>query len=580
VNFLKFLGALTLAVAVCVTPQMAQANGRFPSSSYFVAGPGPESSVLALRTTFGLMSSYDGGRTWGWTCEEALDAVGMFESSMDIGFDGTIVVGSQRGLVSSRGNCAWGTPRGAPMNEMADIASDATAQYMVTVARTPTGTMDRVLVSNDGGASWTFGANLGRFFTQTIEIAPSDPRRVYVSGFITGAIAVFLRSDDGGMTFRETSRGAAFRSGRDMGNDAFISAVDPLNPDGVYVRSSLGLGTILFRSDDGGTSWRELTRTFDPMVGFALSDDGTTIWVGSSNRTEGIRRSDRGGAFRRVTANVTVRCLRQHGGVLYVCADEVADGYLLGTSIDGGERIDPLLSARGVTGVSSACSSGVTMVGSVCSPLWPAVAAPIRTIDAGALPTPVVRDASVVDVFTVLDRPASAMPDVAMDAVVDVTVDSATDAGMDVEVAPGDDGFSADLTDTTVEDLIDTSTEIAATVDTPPGDAFIESDATKLSDATNDQSVAVGDVTTMPGNDVVITDVGDTAAMMFDEDMTDATENDETMYRPNLPPVARKTLICGCRAGATEPSHHPWAVTLSLALIALRRTRRRAAQSH
>ncbi len=70
---LSLLVALSTAA---LSPRSALANGRFPSSNYFVAGPGPESRVLALRTTFGLSTSYDGGRTWGWVCEEALNAVG------------------------------------------------------------------------------------------------------------------------------------------------------------------------------------------------------------------------------------------------------------------------------------------------------------------------------------------------------------------------------------------------------------------------------------------------------------------------------------------------------------------------
>ena len=86
----RLLTSLGLAAALA-GPAAAHANGRFPASGYVVVGPGPASSVVSLRTTFGLLTSYDGGRRWGWTCEESFRGANGYDPSLAIGFDGALV---------------------------------------------------------------------------------------------------------------------------------------------------------------------------------------------------------------------------------------------------------------------------------------------------------------------------------------------------------------------------------------------------------------------------------------------------------------------------------------------------------
>ena len=470
----SYLLCAALGVAAWAAPAPAQANGRFPSSSYVVVGPGPGSSSIALRATFGLVTSQDGGRTWAWTCEEAFGAVGMFDASMAIGFDGTIVTGTPLGLQITRSGCSWGAPRGSPMQAYVDISNDRTGRYLVS-AIGPTGTDDTIVVSSDGGSTWTTGARIPGLYTETIEVAPSDPMRIYMSGYLRGGVPILLRSDDGGMTVREATRDFG------RGTSAYISGVDPTNPDVVYIRSSIGFGTILLRSSDGGRSFREIAATASTMVGFALSDDGGTVWVGSSDRAEGILRSERGGPFRRVAATVTVRCLRAHGGVLYVCTDEVADGYMLGCSFDGGDRIDPLFSGRALMGVSPRCDS-TTQVGMVCSSLWPAQRMTLTSIDAGPIPTPVTHDATVP--LDVVDEPrADAGSDVAATDITDIAAEAATDAPAEAtadialpdvvadvlppDAAPPPDVLSPDATAPDVTPAMDATMDVAVGDDAP-----------------------------------------------------------------------------------------------------------------
>ncbi|MDO9018060.1 MAG: hypothetical protein Q8S73_12120 [Deltaproteobacteria bacterium] len=385
--------AAMILVGCAMAPGEAQANGRFPAANYFVAGPGERNDVLALRTTFGLVLSRDGGREWGWICEEAYEAVGASDPSLSIGPDGNLVIATFMGLWGSDGAyCRWARPPGAPARGYADVTNTFDGRTMVALAG-PNGD-DTLVLSSDGGRSWTAGARIPTgYFSETADVAPNDPMRVYVTAYERGGLPVMLRSDDGGRTLRETTRDFSDAQG------VYLAGVDPRRPDVLYVRASRGLGTLLLKSEDGGRSLRVVTETAAEMVGFALSDDGDTVWIASTSRAEGIRRSVRGGPFTRVGGDVGVKCLRYHAGLLFVCADEVTDGYALGCSRDGGEHIDPLLSLRRLTGAPAVCGDS-TPVGSVCAPTWPTVSAPLLSIDASAPRDPVFHDASTVD-----DRP-------------------------------------------------------------------------------------------------------------------------------------------------------------------------------
>ncbi|TAK32669.1 MAG: hypothetical protein EPO40_01825 [Myxococcaceae bacterium] len=381
--------------AVTLSPSSADANGRFPAAGYFVAGPGPRSDVFALRTTFGVLVSRDAGRAWSWVCESAYGAVGSGDATISVGADGTLVLASFTGLTTGAGDyCAWPPSTGAPVRDFADISHTADGRSMVALAGP--GGENALYLSSDAGHTWAPGARLVGYATETVDVAPGDPMRVYVTGYASTGEPVLLRSDDGGRTARETTRD--FLGGQNI----FLAGVDPTRPDVLYLRAVRGLATTLLRSDDGGMTLRMVGQTASEMLGFALSDDGTTVWIASANRAEGIQRSEGGGPWVRMAADVGVKCLRFHAGTLFVCADEARDGFALGYSHDGGDRVDPLLSLRALDGTTSACSPS-TPVGGTCPPRWATETALLRSIDASAPSPPVFHDAST-DHGVITDR--------------------------------------------------------------------------------------------------------------------------------------------------------------------------------
>src|SRR5262249_44022265 len=91
----------------------------------------------------------------------------------------------------------------------------------------------------DSGKSWQplTGALDPVLTIDTIDLAKSDPLRVYATGIQYGsAAAKMLTSIDGGSSYAEHD--IPLVSGE---NGAFIAAVDPQNADLVYVRT-LGVG--------------------------------------------------------------------------------------------------------------------------------------------------------------------------------------------------------------------------------------------------------------------------------------------------------------------------------------------------
>jgi hypothetical protein len=351
----------------------ARANGRYPAANDVVIGPGAANHQLIVRTTFGLLTSEDRGRSWRWICEDALGPAGTWDAAVVLAADGDLLLGVPSGILRTTGRCEVTSPAGAPACLVPDLATDPAAERVVAAIGC-TSAANGVATSDDRGKTFATGATMSGFFVETVEIAASDPKRIYMSGY-TGGVARLLRSDDGGATFSEVTRDFF------GGNSAFVSAVDAKNADVLFVRSDMGVGTMLLKSIDGGAHFTKLGETSAKMIGFALSDDGRTVWMGSADRAEGIQRSIDGGPFTRVAADVTVRCMRFHAGALYVCGDELTDGFALACSHDGGDHLRPIFSLRNVIGPEE-CPAG-SLVNDVCAPLWPTQREALQPPDAG-----------------------------------------------------------------------------------------------------------------------------------------------------------------------------------------------------
>ena len=361
------------SIAVGLAPRPALANGRFPAANQLVIDPG-DATHLVLRTTYGLLQTTDSGTSWSWICEQAVGYGGTEDPAIGITGDGTVLAGFFEGLsVSHDRGCSWGIIAG-PLDQQ--YAIDVTVETNVparALVLTSLGMKDlfRTALTEtvDDGATWTqVGVPMSTdLLGLTVEIAPSRLERVYVSGLAGASFGgVIARSDDRGETWTQFSLEGA--------SAPYIGAVDPTNPDRLYVRvdSRDTADDELYLSDDGAATWTKIFTSTQDMLGFALSPDGSKVAAGGPEAGLFVA-STRDFVFSQVS-QLRVKCLKWHQDGLYACADEFVDGFTLGLSKNDGATFDALYHLPDLSPLECGAE---TPTGNVCPATWPDIATTI-----------------------------------------------------------------------------------------------------------------------------------------------------------------------------------------------------------
>lgn len=341
----------------------ARANGRFPNAEQ-VREISPGS--LVVSGTYGLLVSGN-SKDFQFVCESALFGKTLMGSWVDplleVLPDGTILSGSVNGLRVSRDHgCTfqsdWSLPydpafippdpsASGPAGTVIDLCpSYDTPQGMValtTLSAEDGTTLDhRLYRTRDGAHTWSaFGAPIPTSLVRvvlTVDVAPSDPQRIYVSGSSLGQ-SVLVTSRDAGATWTANPIAVDDESGV-LGS--YIAAVSPSDPDRVYLRvsrrsladdGSTTWDDSLLVSDDAGSSARQVLRQPAALLGFALSPDGTNVLAGYGDPVVApvVVGDDAVGLyaassdvleFLRKVANFSVSCLRWAADGLFACAKE------------------------------------------------------------------------------------------------------------------------------------------------------------------------------------------------------------------------------------------------------------------
>lgn len=410
------LAALTAGSALLSDASPARANGRMPGSNDVAFHAGTPGYLLA-RATYGLVQSFDHGASFQWVCEQAIDTSGVIaDPPVVVTENGSIVLLPPTGsaLVSSDRGCSW-TRIGAPLEGQrgVDLTLDpqdaarvlALTSTIEAISEDGFGILRNLIVeSRDDGQTWSALAVLpSDFEAETIEVAPSDPSRIYVSGTASDnpRLGVIERSDDGGLSWTRSTLELPAGTG-----SMFVSAIHPQNPDALWVRvpargDTLGiLPARLYVSFDKAQSFTQIAATKLGMFGFALSPDGSELVYGGPG--DGLYRgpADGSGAFEKI-GSFGVRCLRWPSeDVLYACGTEPSDAFSVAVSRDKGATFEPLY--RMVETCPQVCPEGtafalsceeawtltrpfIQATGSMCAVPW---AAPPEPEDAGAPPAP------------------------------------------------------------------------------------------------------------------------------------------------------------------------------------------------
>jgi photosystem II stability/assembly factor-like uncharacterized protein len=409
------LAALACAGVCSLTSALASANGRFPAAQQLVVNPGNPNRIW-LRATHGLLTSADRGASWRWICEKSIGYGGTDDPAIAVTESGTLLAGIFKGMPVTRDDgCNFEVQPTIGRQNVVDVTVEkGDAKQALALTSTGDGTgnyVSQVWRSSDSGATWNkLTDNLDPILLGlTIDPAPSDPKRVYVTGSLfqqqdAGVMTqgVLYRSEDGGETWVRRDI-----PDTDNINQPYLSAVDPANPDILYVRVRGPNATApsfvenrLIYSDDGGESWRELLRDNADFLGFALAPDGKTVFIGMGDSREpgnarpvdetvlGIYRSPAPAFdFKRVSDDPEhpavghIGCLTFDGEDLWVCGSQFDQGFELGRSSDRGQTIEPLMELDSIEGpVICPCE---TSTGSSCVSEWPDLCTTIGRCESG-----------------------------------------------------------------------------------------------------------------------------------------------------------------------------------------------------
>jgi hypothetical protein len=364
------LSGFAAAAAVTLAGLPAVANGRFPAAGQVVVDPSNPTHLL-VRTTYGLTVSSDGGARWSWICEPAIGYGGTEDPMMAITADGSIIAGIFEGLSASHDQgCQWDFAQGGLKDRyVIDLSTERAnpKNAVLLISNSVGGSMflTQLWETKDNAATWTVaGVDMpADFLGLTLDAAPSDPSRVYVSGRYgkPGYDGAIERTNDRGKTWQKL----LIPGSNDLALP-YIGGIDPQNPDVVYVRLDANKTDQLVVTKDGGTTWKNIFTSTGNLLGFAISPDGSTIAVGGD--TDGLWTAPSSTLEFTQVSKISTRCLTWTTAGLYACADQFVDGFAVGVSANQGKTFTPVMHLQRLCGPLA--FGAATTNGMMCPDLW------------------------------------------------------------------------------------------------------------------------------------------------------------------------------------------------------------------
>jgi hypothetical protein len=359
--------ACAVALGLLCGAHSARGNGRYPKADQLViSADHPE--FLSARTTFGLLVSQDLGRNWDWICERAIGYSGAQDPTVGLMSGGTLIASLAEGIARSPDQgCTWSFSDAdlgdSPVIDLTVSKGEPSHALALVWDAQTLGYSSRLLASSDNGRSFLpYGTPIdASVLVTTIDIAPSNLKRVYASGtrYLDGVRSGLLfTSDDGGEHWAEHPVPLEPK----LEEGVYIAAVDPQDADTLYLRTSSATVSRLFVSHDAGTRFSDIYS--GSLLAFALSPDGKRLYFGGDDGLHAGLASDLHFEKR---ANLRVLCLAASADTVYACSDELS-GFTVGSSRDGGFTFEPLLHLKTVRG-PLACSAAE------CEAEWPLVSA-------------------------------------------------------------------------------------------------------------------------------------------------------------------------------------------------------------
>jgi MYXO-CTERM domain-containing protein len=342
------------ALALALAPA-ARADGAFPDS-FGPLLPRTRPHEIILATNFGLVFSEDDGATWQYACEVPENATGRLYGLGAPPEERIYAVADPGVIVSSDGGCTWTTGGGAMAGMVAiDQFPDPTDPlHVLGMGGLPGRNELDVFESRDAGLTYAgplFTAPTGSTLTG-MEIAASDDAVLYVTFYQTpGTHPRLARSSTGGGDW------TIFDLEPDLGEVIpFLAAVDPADPNVVYLRLSGGSASSRYEGlgvthDGGATFSAPVTIPEGALTSFLRRQDGTVLVAGiRAGTTIAFRSTDGAATFTPWPLTIHPRGIGERAGTLYAATDNFTDGFALATSTDG-DQWTPLMRYQDIAGI-------------------------------------------------------------------------------------------------------------------------------------------------------------------------------------------------------------------------------------
>jgi FG-GAP-like repeat len=250
------------------------------NSSVIYAGTGEANNSADSNYGRGILTSTDGGATWTLrTAAGAFDRRTTAKIVVDptnatvayaaiAGFGANGIFGSNTGIwKTTNGGVTWTNTTTAITSavDWSDVAIDPTTPTTLyaAVGYIFGDSHNGVYKSTNGGTNWSLlagapsGTTAGRI---AIAVAPSNSQVVYasasVSGSPFGALSKIMRSDNGGTSWTDLTAGTPNYMGGQGWYDTTL-IVDPTNSAIVYAAGAAGTNSML-RSTNSGVSWTDI----------------------------------------------------------------------------------------------------------------------------------------------------------------------------------------------------------------------------------------------------------------------------------------------------------------------------------
>ncbi|WP_375768644.1 hypothetical protein NR798_44365 [Archangium gephyra] len=390
-------GVLLAPLALLTTPALAHL-GYPDTTSVTVRRGHPED--MFLGATFGAVISRDSGKTWSWICPESMNYGGWRPETFLWQPDGTLLAATGAALIrSDDAGCTWTVhdyfkAQGLwPMGLASPPANPSRLWVTTGRSASPNG----IFRSDDGGATFSPSLRSDTAVFTAVKVAPSDPRRVYVSGGTATGLRIY-RSDDEGEHWEEIAHPFPEYSAGSRPYDLFVLRVSDTDPDRLWARVSWQGWTYVLESTDGGRTFRsvlhpegqERDAIDEYLIGMEVSPDGNTLWAATPTRLFRVRAGESQATLLPLPDGNA--CVQREGDVLYVCGASRVHDWALATTTDEGQTYTPRFNLPDTRPL--ACPAG-TPTHEVCRPRWPQFA---PTIGADpSLPSEETGDGGTVD---------------------------------------------------------------------------------------------------------------------------------------------------------------------------------------